>query len=122
MNWILVFIGGGIGSLLRYGISVFFQKQNSLSLPYATLWANLVACVVFALVFIIYQQKDIIPTSVRMLLLTGFCGGLSTFSAFSFETVELMKRGELLYAVLNVIVNLFLCLLVFYLLVNKETV
>ena len=119
MNWILVFIGGGIGSILRYGISVFFQKQSTVTLPYATLWANIISCVVFALIYFLYQQKDTIPSSLKMFLLIGFCGGLSTFSTFSVETFELIKRGDLMYAILNIVVNVSLCLLVFYVLASK---
>ncbi len=115
MNWIWVFIGGGTGSLFRYAISVFFQKLNLVSLPIATLAANLISCTLFAMLYMTYQQKELIPVSYRLLILTGFCGGLSTFSAFSYETFELLRRGDIVYAGLNVTFSLLLCLVVFYL-------
>lgn len=119
MNWLFVFIGGGAGSILRYGISFLVQRQTTVTFPLATLFSNIISCLLFAAVYFVYQQKDLIPQSMRVLLITGFCGGLSTFSAFSFETFELIRRGELLYAVLNVLVSVLLCLGIFYALAAK---
>jgi CrcB protein len=56
---------------------------------------------------------------IRPLLITGFCGGLSTFSTFSFESFELVKRGEFTLAVANIAVNTILCFVIFFIFARK---
>lgn len=112
MAFVLVFFGGGIGSMLRYFIGLFFQK-NSQSLPWATFFANVLACLIFAFVLWFLNSKET-SSNLKLLLLTGFCGGLSTFSSFGYETYLLIKAGLQLYALLNVLVSTGLCLLIFY--------
>jgi len=113
MNFLLVFIGGGLGSVLRYQIGVWLQKTSS-SLPWATLIANLSACLVFAGVLWIFSLKTVSDSSLKTFLLIGFCGGLSTFSSFGYETFLLFKQGLHLIALLNIFFNTTICLLIFY--------
>ena len=114
MNFLLVFIGGGLGCILRYGIGLGFQK-TSLTLPWGTFVANLSACLVFALVLWYCSARDASGTAMKLLLLTGFCGGLSTFSSFGYETFLLFKQGMMGIALLNILFNTCCCLLIFYL-------
>ncbi len=113
MNFALVFFGGGIGCLLRYLIGLGFQKTAS-SLPWATFFANLSACVIFGCVIWFINSREMAGTTLKLLLLTGLCGGLSTFSSFGYETFLLLKQGLHLFAVLNILFNTSLCILVFY--------
>ena len=113
MNFILVFIGGGIGSLMRYTIGIGFQK-SSLSLPAATLVSNLIACVLFALSLYMMQLKGINNAAWRLFILTGICGGLSTFSTFGYETYLLFSKQDFPMAVANIVVSVSICLLIFY--------
>lgn len=120
MNFLAVFIGGGLGSLLRYILGIVFQKSN-LSLPIATLIANIIACLIFAISFKFFAQKFDSTISFKLFLLTGVCGGLSTFSTFSYETFALLKQGNTLWAFINIIVSLVLCLGMFYVFNSKTT-
>ncbi len=114
MNFILVFLGGGIGCVIRYCIGLFFQK-TSLSLPWATLISNISACFIFAIVLWLSQPKNINNTQLHMFLLIGFCGGLSTFSSFGYETFLLFNHGLFFYALLNMIITTVISLSLFYL-------
>lgn len=113
MNLLLVFIGGGIGSLLRYIIGLLFQRSTG-SLPLATFVANVIACLLFAAILWIAQLKGWTGVQFKLLLLTGFCGGLSTFSAFSYESFLLFRQGMAVYAFLNIFLSIGCCLLIFY--------
>ena len=118
MQLIYIFIGGGIGSVTRFAFSLFFLRTQ-ISLPVATLLANVLSCVIFALTWIYFGEKEIFSSIVKPILLIGFCGGLSTFSTFSFETFELLKRGEYVFAGVNILLNMILCLTIFTLFARK---
>jgi len=121
MNWLYVFIGGGAGCVVRYLFGAWFTKMQYFAFPWSTFLANVVSCLVFALTVLILGEKGAFSSSslVRPLLLTGFCGGLSTFSTFSFETFELVKRGEFMLAGANVAVNTILCFAIFLVFARK---
>jgi CrcB protein len=110
MNWILVFIGGGIGSMARFGMSKALPYQNGF--PWATFWSNLLACLVFAL--LMYFSTKIPKTEwIQPLLLVGFCGGFSTFSTFSHENFLLLSNGQYSIFALNVLVSILAGIAVF---------
>lgn len=113
MNYLLVFIGGGLGSLLRFIIAILFGK-TTLSLPWATLSSNVLSCFMFAGLIYLYQEKNLIPDNYKHLVLIGICGGLSTFSTFSYETFELVKQGMTTWALINVVVSFVLCSGIFF--------
>ncbi len=96
-SWILVFIGGGLGSIFRVGMSFWISSAKYLYL--STLLVNIIAS--FLLGFFIQKQISH-PDSdwIKLLLVSGFCGGLSTFSTFSNDNFVLIQSGRWLEAVL----------------------
>jgi len=105
---IWVFLGGGSGSVLRYMIGNFQTSVLSTSRPIGTFVSNMIACLVMA-AWIRFQPIGFTQDQNKLLLLTGFCGGLSTFSTFSMESVALFRSGQFQWAVLNILINLIVC-------------
>ena len=91
---LLVAFGGAIGSVLRYLTSVFVQKYYAHIFPLATLLTNLIGCFLIG-IFVGWLSKNQLPDSnLKWLLVTGFCGGYTTFSAFGLENVSLLQSGN----------------------------
>ncbi|MBL4623673.1 MAG: fluoride efflux transporter CrcB [Flavobacteriales bacterium] len=109
INWIAIFIGGGIGSLCRYGISRFVMNFSQSVFPTATLIANLVSCIILGLTLAIFLPKMEGNEWLKPLIVIGFCGGFSTFSTFSLETLQLLKMGNIAFAGINIAVSILLC-------------
>ncbi|HEY1025031.1 MAG TPA: fluoride efflux transporter CrcB [Sphingobacteriaceae bacterium] len=101
---LLVFAGGGAGSICRFLVGRFFSTWQ-FSFPWATLAANFTSCLVFGAVIILGVERVNLNYSLKLLLITGFCGGFSTYSAFTFETVELFKNGHGGMAIANIVLN-----------------
>lgn len=118
MGVIWVFIGGGIGSVIRYLFGVLFSK-STLSLPIGTLCANVISCIIFAIALTTFQTKLQENANLRLFLLSGICGGLSTFSTFSYETFELLKQHNYAWASANILISLASCVLIFYIFMGK---
>jgi CrcB protein len=112
-DWLAVFIGGGVGSLLRYGLSRWLGTSEA-GFPLGTLTANVLACVVLGLAWHVFAQRVGLPPALKTLVLVGFCGGFSTFSTFSFETLRLMQAGQIGLAALYVLASLGSCLLLLW--------
>ena len=114
-NLLLIFLGGGLGSLARYGVGRALAPW-SLSLPYGTLTANVLACVVlgfFTGMVALRTSDAVLPY--RAFIAVGFCGGFSTFSTFSNETLILLMNNRWGDAVFNVGLSIILCLIASFL-------
>jgi len=103
-HFLLVFIGGGAGSLARFMVGKAYQQWQP-TFPFATLTSNFLSCVVFGLVVMLGVQRLNLNYTLKLLLITGFCGGFSTYSSFTFETVELFKQGQNGIAFINIVSN-----------------
>lgn len=114
-SWIAVFIGGGLGSMARYALSRWIVGRLDGINPVATFLANLLATVVLGFLLYWVSQKGNFSGTQKLFWATGFCGGFSTFSTFSYETLELMRSGNQAFALANVLVSLALALFALYL-------
>lgn len=90
----LVAIGGAMGSVLRYLTSVVAQKYVSSLFPWATLITNIVGCFLIGILMGWLAKNQMDNSDLKWLLVTGFCGGYTTFSAFGYENVSLMQNNH----------------------------
>jgi len=104
----LVFVGGGLGSLLRYQLGRFINQTYLSAFPTATLIINLLACLLLGLVLGYLNKPEYQNQAARILLAVGFCGGFSTFSTFSYETLTLIRQGQTILALGNVFISVIL--------------
>jgi CrcB protein len=109
MVLLYIALGGALGSVLRYVIGGAVQRATHSSFPYGTLVVNIVGC--FLIGFLIKRFMNAEPSGeTRALLAVGFCGGFTTFSAFSSEAVGLFEGGAYLRAAVYIVLSLVLCL------------
>ena len=117
----LVFLGSGLGGSLRYGISVLIKEPAPAGkFPLATFLSNVMACLISAWVLDRLLPSTLNQTSLRLLLITGFCGGFSTFSAMSLETANLLKAGQWLWAGLYILLSLAAGLTAFWIFTRHQ--
>ena len=105
MTYLWIFIGGGLGSVARYGVSKAATNFYSGNFPLGTFLSNILACLILALLIVFVVPKNSESTWLQPLLLVGFCGGFSTFSTFSNETTQLLQSGNTGVALLNIAVS-----------------
>ena len=115
LNYILVSAGAAIGGALRYGISSYIQRNISVVFPYGTLVVNVVGSFFLGIIMFYLNEKELIGSELRLFLTVGFCGGFTTFSTFSYETLTLFRDSEFGLAIYNVLLNVVLCLVGIYL-------
>lgn len=115
-NLFYIFIGGGFGSVLRFLMSHYTQKLwNINAFPMGTFVVNIIGCFLIG-IFSAYFVK--IDNYLKILLITGFCGGFTTFSTFSAENISLWQSGEYIILILYVVLSVILGLGVVYLGLN----
>ena len=107
MKGLLVFFGGGLGALTRYFLYHILPKETFM--PYGTLIANFFGCFIATVVFSLLILKSDTDSIYKLLLITGFCGGLSTLSALSIELTVYIQSGEYLRACFYILISLLIC-------------
>jgi CrcB protein len=102
---LLVVIGGGMGSLSRYGVSLLSVWLWGGGFPWGTFIVNMIGCLLIGLTFGLAERASWVTPSVRLFFVTGFLGGLTTFSSFAVETVTTANAGSGYLAATNLIAN-----------------
>lgn len=104
MKFVLVILGGSIGSLARYSVSGWVHGKYAGVFPLGTLTVNLVGSFLIGVLWALFESAAMSPT-LRVFLFVGILGGFTTFSTYSLETLSLMRDGEVRTALLNILVN-----------------
>jgi len=99
-NILLVSIGGGIGSALRYLCQKWIYQLYPVTFPWATFLVNIVGCFFIGIFFAAAEKTALISGEWRLFLTTGICGGFTTFSAFAFENMNLLRTGDISWLLL----------------------
>lgn len=90
----LLFVGGGIGTMLRHAVNIHFTRWFGASFPYHTLFENVTGSLVMGLFAGYFAFRSEMPQELRLFLMTGIVGGYTTFSAFSLDAMLLWERGQ----------------------------
>lgn len=112
-NFIAVMAGGAIGAALRYGVSLIAGGWKPFSLPAATMIVNIAGCFVLGLILGFIVKNSSLSQTMVLLLTTGFCGALTTFSTFTAETATLMDNGKLITGLIYIVLSIILGYLAF---------
>lgn len=111
-NILLIGIGGFIGSIARYLVGTYVHRFLDIyCFPFGTFTVNLIGCFLIGLLGGLFEFKQITHPEIRFFIFTGILGGFTTYSAFGYETFNLLKDGYIFLALLNSILQLILGLL-----------
>ncbi|MDG1244602.1 MAG: fluoride efflux transporter CrcB [Porticoccaceae bacterium] len=110
MHWLAVAIGGALGSMARYALSAWIFDVSSHKFPYATLTVNVIGSFVMGILFVIIIEKAALPAEMRSLLMIGFLGAFTTFSAFSLDALGLWQNGHVFLSLVYMLATVVLCL------------
>jgi fluoride exporter len=110
MNLFWVFLGGGLGSIARYGTGALSKKIVDTNFPFGTLLSNVISCFILGILVEWLALRSAHQEPYRLLVAVGFCGGFSTFSSFTLETFEMLRTGNYLIAFANIFGSVLVCL------------
>jgi CrcB protein len=115
---LLVFVGGGLGSVLRFVIGKWLNKSEN-GIPYGTFAANIIGSLLIGIILGLAAKNETLSQSQTLLLATGFCGGFTTFSTFAYENHVFLKSGDFtsfaLYTIASFVVGFLAVFLGMYL-------
>ncbi|MBN1905763.1 MAG: fluoride efflux transporter CrcB [Deltaproteobacteria bacterium] len=104
-NLIIIMLGGSLGAISRYLIGLMAAKTWGVNFPWGTLIVNMAGCFLIGLIFALAESVRLLTPSVRLFLITGFLGALTTFSSFSLETTNAVRAGLTLQPIMNIMIN-----------------
>lgn len=115
---LLVFVGGGFGSALRYVVGKWLNNSGD-GIPYGTFAANIIGSLLIGIILGLAAKNETLTSNQTLLLATGFCGGFTTFSTFAYENHVLLKSGDFtsfaLYTIASFVVGFLAVFLGLYL-------
>ncbi len=124
-QFILVGIGGAIGSMLRYMVSFLTMKYYNGTFPLATFSVNIAGCLFIGIFAGLVMSYFPMNMNLKFLMITGFCGGFTTFSTFAMENINLYHAGNLttavIYTLSSVLLGIFAVMLGIYITTAKMT-
>lgn len=116
MNWIAIAIGGAIGAVSRYGIAqVVILINGANAAPFATIMVNVIGSGLMGVIYGYLSTGGMLAETVRVFIMIGFLGALTTFSAFSMDIMAAIDRGQIIYAVIYAAVSVAGSILAFIL-------
>jgi len=110
-NFLLVGLGGGIGSMLRYLCQKWFSENYPQPFPWGTFLVNLIGCFLIGVIYAASEKSSALTPQARLFLAAGFCGGFTTFSTFAFENMNLLRGGDTSYFLIYTIGSVLLGIL-----------
>ncbi|CAI8155722.1 MAG: Putative fluoride ion transporter CrcB [Cellvibrionales bacterium UBA7375] len=110
MHWISVALGGALGAVCRYWVSICLLPVTSYKFPFATLSVNVAGSLLMGVLYVLILEKGGLPEQARNILMVGFLGAFTTFSTFSLDAISLWQNGGQLAALIYVISTVALCL------------
>jgi CrcB protein len=112
LTYFLVALGGAIGSIARLWLGIQVGLLIGFRFPWGTILVNILGSLVIGFVATVTgpNGRIVMPVEAQAFVMVGLCGGFTTFSAFSLQTLELARDGRLLYAGANIVLSVVLCL------------
>mgnify|MGYP001238857544 CR=1 FL=1 len=111
MHWISVALGGALGAVCRYWVSVSLLPVSGYKFPFATLSVNVIGSLLMGILYVLIVEKCGLPDQTRNILMVGFLGAFTTFSTFSLDAISLWQNGGQLMALIYVFATVALCLI-----------
>lgn len=109
-NYLLAFLGGGIGASARYWLSGAVYRWLPTDFPYGNLAVNILGCFLIGVLMVAMDDRFLVDPSLRVVLAIGLLGGFTTFSSFTYETISLFRDREIVYGMVNVFASILGCL------------
>ena len=111
MHWISVALGGALGAVCRYWVSLCLLPVTSYKFPFATLSVNVAGSLLMGVLYVLIVERGGLPDQARHILMVGFLGAFTTFSTFSLDAISLWQNGGQTMALIYVFSTVFSCLL-----------
>lgn len=102
---LIIWLGGGIGSVCRYLVQLGASRMFNITFPVGTFVVNITGCFLIGLLYGLANRYALLTLEWRLFLITGLCGGYTTFSSFSYEGISLFKHGNYMYFILYVMAS-----------------
>jgi CrcB protein len=108
---LIIGLGGGLGSICRYLVQLGISRLTTVSFPAGTFLVNITGCFIIGLLYGFSDKYATLSTEWRLFLVTGICGGYTTFSSFSYESISLFRQGNYTYFIAYTVLSVLLGLL-----------